>query len=92
MVNRIQTFEDFGRHWGLANLEEFKDFLDQRKEEGDVIFTQAHQTMGHKRLKIFLDDLSHRIVDITADLLAAATLEECVDVFRAFNNIDVLFS
>ena len=78
MVNRIQTFEDFGRHWGLANLEEFKDFLDQRKEEGDVIFTQAHQTMGHKRLKIFLDDLSLRIVDITANLLFERVMQKLV--------------
>ena len=65
MVNRIQTFEDFGRHWGLANLEEFKDFLDQRKEEGNMIFTATHNTMGHKWLKICLDNLSHKIVDIT---------------------------
>lgn len=92
MVNRIQTFEDFGRHWGLGNLEQFKDFLDQRKEEGIAIFTHAHNTMGRERLKTCLDDLSEKIEDITTDLLAAATLEECVDVFRAFNNIDVFFA
>lgn len=45
--------------------------------------------MDRERLQ---DDLSEKMEDITTDLFAAATLEECVDVFRAFNNIDVLFS
>ena len=92
MVNKIRTFETFGQHWGLGNLDLFKDFLDQRREEGNVIFTHAHINMGLDRLKICLDDLSDNIEDITTNLLTAATLEECVDVFRAFDNIGAFFA
>ena len=46
LVNRIQTFEDFGQHWRLVNLELVKDFLDQRKEEEITIFTCSHINMG----------------------------------------------
>ena len=48
--------------------------------------------MGRERLKTCLDELSEKIETITKNLLAAATLEECVNVFRAFNNIDVFFA
>ena len=64
-----------------------KEYLDQRKEDG--IFTVAHNTMGRERLKTCLDELSDKIDLITTDLLSSATLEERVDVFRAFNNIDI---
>ena len=66
--------------------------MDQRKEDGRPIFTFAHNTMGRERLKTCLDELSDHIDVITSDLLSAETLEECVDVFRAFNNIDVFFA
>ena len=56
------------------------------------IFTVAHNTMGRERLKTCLEELSEKIDVITTDLLSAATLEQCVDVFRAFNNIDVFFA
>ena len=69
-----------------------KEYLDQRKEDGIPIFTIAHNTMGRERLKTCLDELSDKIDVITTDLLSAATLEECVDVFRAFNNIDIFFA
>ena len=92
LVNRIQTFEGFDQNWGLANLERFKRYLDKRKEEGVPIFTFAHNTMGKERLKTCLDELSEEIEDITTDLLTAGTLEECVNVFRAFNNIDIFFA
>ena len=48
--------------------------------------------MGRERLKTCLEELSEKIDVITTDLLSAATLEQCVDVFRAFNNIDVFFA
>ena len=76
MVNKIRTFETFGQHWGLGNLDLFKDFLDQRREEGIVIFAHAHINMGRERLKTCLDDLSNKIEDITTNLLTAATMEE----------------
>ena len=41
-----------------------------------MIFTPTHNTMGHKWLKICLDNLSHKIVDITTGLLTTAILEE----------------
>ena len=56
------------------------------------IFTVTHNTMGRERLKTCLEELSEKIDVITTDLLSAATLEQCVDVFRAFNNIDVFFA
>ena len=92
MVNRIKTFEDFDQNWGLANLEDFKEYLDQRKEDKIPIFTFAHNTMGKERLKTCLDELSEEIETITTNLLTAGTLEECVDVFRAFDNIDIFFA
>ena len=70
----------------------FKDYLDGRSEDRIPIFTFAHNTMGRERLKTCLDELSEKIETITKNLLAAATLEECVNVFRAFNNIDVFFA
>ena len=70
----------------------FKDYLDGRSEDRIPIFTFAHNTMGRERLKTCLDELSEKIEIITKDLLGAATLEDCVNVFRAFNNIDVFFA
>ena len=67
-------------------------YLDQRKEERMPIFTVAHNTMGRERLKTCLEELSEKIDVITTNLLSAATLEQCVDVFRAFDNIDVFFA
>ena len=57
-----------------------------------MIFAHAHINMGRERLKTCLDDLSNKIEDITTNLLTAATLEECVDVFRAFHNIKDFFA
>ena len=43
-------------------------------------------------MKILLDEVVDSIDTITKDILGALTLEECVDVFRAYNNIESFFS
>ena len=49
LINKIETFEDFG---GLPTQEDFSSFirfLSEKKSNGEVIFTAAHQNMGLDR-------------------------------------------
>ena len=92
LVNRIETFEEFGEDWGLVNHHRLMEYLEERKEEGKAVFTQAHNTMGRERLRVLVEELVLRIDVITEEILMAQTLEQCVDLFRTFSNIENFFS
>ena len=52
LINKVETFRDFGGIPNLEQFEEFLDFLANKKADGVVIFTAAHQNMGYDRLMI----------------------------------------
>ena len=92
LINRIETFEEFGEDWGMVNHHHLMEYLEGRKEGGKAVFTQAHNTMGRERLRVLMQELVLRIDVITEEILMAQTLEQCVDLFRTFSNIENFFS
>ena len=49
LINKIETFEDFGGLPTQEGFSSFLKFLSVKKSNGEVIFTAAHQNMGLDR-------------------------------------------
>ena len=72
MINKVETFMDFGGVPDTDTFPKFMEFLHKKKSERCVIFTAAHQVMGFKNLLITLDYLVQEIGNLTSKLVIAA--------------------
>ena len=72
LINKVETFTDFG---GLPDLEEypkFKKFLAKKKDSGVVIFTAAHQNMGYDRLMKTFEYVKNNVKKMATEIVAAS--------------------
>ena len=74
LINKIETFMDFGCIPNMEIFPRFLRFLKQKRSEGVVIFTAAHQNMGFERLWNSFEFLRNNITDLTSSLVSAAKL------------------
>ena len=49
LINKVETFMDFGGLPTPKNFSKFLTFLAEKKSQNEVIFTCAHQNMGFDR-------------------------------------------
>ena len=72
LINKLETFMDFGGVPDIETLKFFLKFLRDKKKEGSVIFTAAHQVMGFDRLMTTIDHVKKNIKDLSSKLVSAA--------------------
>ena len=87
LINKIETFMDFGCIPNMDVFPRFLSFLKQKRSEGVVIFTAAHQNMGYERLWNSFEFLRNNITDLTSSLVSAAKLRH-----RMFYFLDITSS
>ena len=69
LPNRVETFLDFGGIPNLSSLSKFLNYLNERKENNETMFTAAHQNMGlHKTLEFVKKNIS----SVTTKVVAGA--------------------
>ena len=72
LINKVETFMDFGGVPDLETFPEFLRFLRDKRNEGSVIFTAAHQNMGFDRLMRTFDFVKKNLKNLTSKLVSAA--------------------
>ena len=72
LLNRVETFLDYGEIPCLISLPGFLDYLKERKENSETIFTAAHQTVGLNRLLQTLEFVKKNISSLTKQVVAGA--------------------
>ena len=70
LLNRGETFLDFGEIPSLCSLPGFLDYLKKRKENNETIFTAAHQNIGLNRLLQTLEFVQKKISSLTEKVVA----------------------
>merc|ERR1719348_1678530 len=71
LINRIDTFLDFGGIPDLNNLSKFLTFLKNRKSQKIKTFTSAHQTNGFRSIEAF-KFVKKNIAKLTSDIVSEA--------------------
>ena len=72
LINKVETFMDFGGVPDMESFPEFLRFLRDKRKEGSVIFTAAHQNMGFDRLMRTFDFVKKNLTNLTSKLVSAA--------------------
>ena len=72
LINKVETFMDFGGVPNVQNFPTFLKFLRDKRNEGSVIFTAAHQNMGFDRLMRTFDFVKKNLKNLTTKLVSAA--------------------
>jgi hypothetical protein len=72
LINKVETFMDFGGVPDIDNFQGFLEFLHKKKSEGYVIFTAAHQNMGFKKLMTTFYYVKKNIIDLSLRIVSAA--------------------
>jgi hypothetical protein len=72
LINKVETFMDFGGVPDMETFPKFVKFLHDKKKQGSVIFTAAHQVMGFVRLMKTIDYVEKNINDLSSKLVSAA--------------------
>ena len=72
LINKVETFMDFGGVPDLETFPEFLRFLRDKRNKGSVIFTAAHQNMGFDRLMRTFDFIKKNLKNLTSKLVSAA--------------------
>ena len=72
LINKLETFMDFGGVPDMESFPEFLRFLRDKRKEGSVIFTAAHQNMGFDRLMRTFDFVKKNLKNLTSKLVSAA--------------------
>ena len=95
LINKLETFMDFGGVPDIETLNFFLKFLRDKKKEGSVIFTAAHQVMGFDRLVKSINHLKKNIENLSSELVSAAqkrSLKMCQTVILTIPNIGNFFA
>ena len=95
LINKVETFMDFGGVPDIETFPEFFKFLQDKKKEGSVIFTAAHQNMGFDRLMRTFDYVKKNIKSLSSKLVSAAhkrSLKMCQTVALTIPNIGDFFA
>ena len=87
LLNKVETFLDFGEIPSLSSLSRFLDYLKDRKENNEIIFTAAHQNMGLGRLLKTLEFVKKNISSLTAEVVAGARQRSTRVCFKAILKI-----
>ena len=87
LLNKVETFLDFGEIPSISSLSRFLNYLKERKENNEIIFTAAHQNMGLVRLLKTLEFVKKNISSLTAEVVAGARKRSNRDCFRAILKI-----
>ena len=87
LLNRIETFFNFGEIPGLSSLSGFLHYLKEMKENNETIFTAAHQNMGLNRLLETLEFVKKNISSLAAKVVAGARRRSNRDCFKAILTI-----
>ena len=72
LINKVETFMDFGGVPDIESFPKFLKFLRDKRNEGSVIFTAAHQNMGFDRLMKTFDFVKKNLRNLTSKLVSAA--------------------
>ena len=72
VINKVETFMDFGGVPDIESFPKFLKFLRDKRNEGSVIFTAAHQNMGFDRLMKTFDFVKKNLRNLTSKLVSAA--------------------
>ena len=72
IINKVETYIDFGGIPDMETFPKFVNFLRDKKKQGSVIFTAAHQVMGFVRLMKTIDYVEKNINDLSSKLVSAA--------------------
>ena len=72
VINKVETFMDFGGVPDMETFSEFIKFIRDKRNEGSVIFTAAHQNMGFDRLMRTFDFVKKNLKNLTSKLVSAA--------------------
>jgi hypothetical protein len=95
LINKLETFMDFGGVPDIETFPEFFKFLQDKKKEGSVIFTAAHQVMGFDRLVKTINYLKKNIENLSSELVSAAqkrSLKMCQTIILTIPNIGNFFA
>jgi len=93
LINKIETFQEFGKIPCIAEWKQFKKFLQKKRTNREIIFTNAHQNMGLTRFCDTISDLLVRIGNFfTQNIVEAESLEECFLHLKSINNIGDFFA
>ena len=86
LLNKVETFLDYGEIPRLSALSDFLDYLKKRKNN-KIIFTAAHQNMGLDRLLQTLEFVKKNISGLTAEVVAGARQRSTRVCFQAILKI-----
>jgi hypothetical protein len=97
LVNKIETFEKFGR---IPKREEFKQFargtFQTLWENETVVFTSAHQCMGKDRYIATMESLYKKdgrlIKKLASSISSAKDLQTCYKVLLQVDNVGKFFA
>ena len=91
VINKIETFMDFGRVPDMHTLPLFMKFLCKKKSEGSVIFTAAHLNQGFEKLITTLEWITkENISTLTSQIMVAAhnrSIKICHTVLLTIPNV-----
>jgi len=92
LINKIETFEEFGKLPNIADWKTFQTFLSRKMNRGEVIFTSAHQNMGFNRFCETMKEVLKKIESFTKNIVAAESLQQCFFMLKSITNIGPFFA
>ena len=95
LINKLETFENFGSIPGEEEFNSFITFLRGLKDEGSTIFTAAHQNMGFDRLMVTFKYVRQNIKVLSRQVVEAAegrSLKKIQEVFQSIPNVGGFFA
>jgi len=95
LINKVETFTDFGGLPDLGEYPRFQKFLAKKKDAGVVIFTAAHQNMGYDRLMKTFEYVKKNVKKMSSEIVAASkkrTIKKCQDILLQIPNVGAFFA
>eukprot|EP00092_Neocalanus_flemingeri_P084672 GFUD01106408.1.p1 GENE.GFUD01106408.1~~GFUD01106408.1.p1 ORF type:complete len:668 (-),score=190.18 GFUD01106408.1:9-1907(-) len=95
LINRVETFMDYGGLPDLDDFPKFLNFLAKKKSSDVVIFTAAHQNMGYDRLMKTFDFVKKNVKSLASKIVAAAKqkmIKKCQEVLLKIPNVGAFFA
>ena len=87
LINKVETFMDYGGIPGITSLAKFLLHLKEKKESGTTIFTAAHQNMGLSRLLKTFEYVKKNISSLTSQVITGAHEKSSRKSFKAILTI-----
>jgi len=95
LINKVETFTDFGGLPDLGEYPKFQKFLAKKKDAGVVIFTAAHQNMGYDRLMKTFEFVKKNVKKMASEIVVASrkrTIKKCQDILLQIPNVGAFFA